>query len=173
MGSDNKENTLYDKKWLVGTAVNSLSMCKDGKCLYETPKIARGELRIGRRGPSRFDENSIQIYWFHAKCMFSQQLRSRQSTQVIEKEDDMDGFYELLLADQDYIRELIQGNIDILYGGNPLPNATPAKHRPSTEPNSASRPSKRKSVTPGGKDEAKPPKTPSSGRRDVGRILML
>ena len=105
--------------------------------------------------------------------MFSQQLRSRESTQVIEKETDMDGFDDLLLADQDYIRDLIQGNIDILYTGNPLPNSTPAKHRPTSEATSATRPNKRKSVTPGGKDEAKPPKTPGSGRRDVGRILML
>lgn len=167
--SGEKENDLYDRKWLVGNAVNSMSVCKDTKCLYESNKISKGELRIGRRFPSPFDKDSVAINWFHAKCMFSQQLRSRQNTQVIEHEADMDGFDHLLLAEKHYVRDLIQGNVDIKFSGKQLPNATPIKNRESVGSNAGSA---KKAGTPA-KAGGKTPKTPSTGRRDAGRILML
>ena len=152
--------------------------------MYETKKIAKGEVRIGRRYPSAFDDDSIAVNWFHCKCIFSQQLRARQSTQVIERESDIDGFHDLLLGDKQLIRELIQGNIDLRFD-NPLPNAkrtsTGAEGRLSSGGISKTAPSSRMSegpTRPGSRQSLSSPKPKpkprdSVGRRDNGRILML
>jgi hypothetical protein len=171
--SIDQENELYDKKWIIGYALRKGGKCKDTKCMYETEEIAKGEIKIGRRFPSAFREGEIQVNWFHAKCMFSQQTRARQTTQVIEHESDMDGFGDLLLAEQQYIRQLIQGNIDLRFDGQKLPNA---KSAPSVKRQSEPGTGRRLSSSTPAKDEkkAKTPKTPGSGsRRDFGRILML
>ena len=168
-----KENELYDKKWIVGYAQRKGGKCKDTKCLYESDEIAKGEIKIGRRFPSSIREGEIQVNWFHAKCMFSQQTRAREATQVIDHESDMDGFENLLLSEQQYIRQLIQGNIDLRFNDQKLPNSKPnASSRRQSEPGAVRRLS---AATPRkDKEKAKTPKTPGSGsRRDFGRILML
>lgn len=145
-------------------------------------------MRIGRRYPSPFDPDAISINWFHYKCIFSQQKRSRQSTQVLEKEDDMDGFDELLLADKHALRELMQDNVDLRFDAK-LPNSVSKReseggssHRKSVSssqaPTRASsqgrRPSSgRKSIGSSPMADTPAKKTPDRSRRDVGRIIML
>ena len=152
-----KENELG--KWLVGNAVNNRSMCKDPQCLHgeeEERKISKGELRIGRRIPSPYDPNSVQILWYHAKCMFSMQTRSRKTTEVIETEDQLDNFNELQMDEQCYIKDMIQGNVDLR-----ARSFTPGKRRSET--------GNAPGETPGtGKKPKTGPKT-----RDFGRILFL
>lgn len=165
-GDLNQESQLYDKKWIVGYAVNGLSICKDLHCLCGDKQILKGALRIGRRYPSPFDKDSVAINWFHAKCIFNQQRRSRVGTQIIGRLEDLDGLGNILLADRDLIEELIEGNIELV---------------PSME--SIAHGSKNMAVKTASTDK-KPPKKSiekakgndrriSINRRDQGRVLMM
>ena len=168
MSNENKVNqgepSLYERKWLINYAMNGLSFCKDPRCLAESKKIAKDEIRIGRRYPSPYQDDAIAVNWFHLRCMFSQQKRARAGTQIIEKPEDMDGFDELLLNDRLFVNELIEGNVELPQdkeNNKLLPESqTPAK-RP------------RLSSTPMKKTDGKILNTPSTGRRDNGRIVML
>lgn len=168
-----EESHLYNKKWVVSYALNGLSICKDLHCLCGDKKIAKGSLRIGRRYPSPFDPESIAINWFHAKCMFHQQRRSRVGTQIIGSLDDLDGIDNILLADKDLIEELIHDNIEL------IPEV--AKENIGTEKDSASANSKTTVAKTTGsiKKAAKKSNVDANGRRisinkrDAGRILMM
>ena len=160
------ESNLYGKKWVVGYALNGLSICKDLHCLHGDKKIGKGFLRIGRRYPSPFDKDSVAINWFHAKCMFNQQKRSRIGTQVIGSLDDMDGIDNLLLADRDLIGELIEGNIEL------IPNRQaqdPENNSKDTYSKTASLPKKANK----NKRESLSERRVSINRRDAGRVLMM
>lgn len=159
MSADN-ESSLYRKKWIVNYAVNGLSICKDLHCLFGDKKIAKGSLRIGRRYPSPFDPETVAINWFHAKCMFNQQGRSRVGTQIIGDVSDVDGVNDILLPDQELIHELIQGNIELVAD---TPNVTDDK---TTKSSSAIKVKSKKKSTPSG------PRV-SINRRDAGRVLLL
>lgn len=151
------ESDLYRKKWIVNYAVNGLSLCKDLHCLYGDKKIQKGSLRIGRRYPSPFDPDSIAINWFHAKCIFNQQARSRVGTQIIGDLSDLDGACEVLLADQELIDELIQGNVELV---------AQEQHEKENESDVKAIASKKKQPKPSG------PRV-SINRRDAGRVLLL
>lgn len=167
--SPQHESQLYDKKWVANYALNGLSICKDLNCLCGDKKIQKGSLRIGRRYPSPFDPQSVAINWFHAKCMFNQQRRSRVGTQIIGCIDDMDGVDNILLADRDLIEELIEGNIEL------IPEV--AKENVSEQD------SRTRTVTvktsSSVKKAPKKAATDSNGRRisinkrDAGRVLMM
>ena len=166
------ESTLYSKKWVSNYAQNGLSLCKDLHCLYGDKKIPKGSLRIGRRYPSPFDPESVAINWFHAKCMFNQQSRSRVGTQIIGQIDDIDGIDNILLADKELIEELIQGNIELIATSEPV--SEPLSGRSTTE--NTPRPSvvktKKKVGAPSsGTDEKN--RRVSINRRDAGRVLLL
>lgn len=164
---ENRESRLYRKKWVANYAVNGLSICKDLHCLYGDKKILKGSLRIGRRYPSPFDPDSIAINWFHAKCMFHQQSRSRSGTQIIGSTNDIDGVDDILLADKELIEELIEGNIELIAqpnsgietGGSNSLNSTPGLSVRAEK-------TKKKSVT-------KSERRVSINRRDAGRVLLL
>ena len=165
------ESHLYDKKWVVSYAVNGLSICKDLHCLCGDKKIPKGSLRIGRRYPSPFDPNSVAINWYHAKCMFHQQRRSRVGTQIIGSLEDIDGIDNILLADQDLIEELIQGNIELI----------PEVAKENVTGNKEESSSKTTVTKTAGsiKKAAKKSNVDSNGRRisinkrDAGRVLMM
>jgi hypothetical protein len=168
-GGENRESNLYRNKWVTGYSVNSLSICKDLHCLYGEKKIPKGSLRIGRRYPSPFDPDSIAINWYHAKCIFNQQSRSRTGTQIISRLADIDGADELLLPDRQFIEELIQGNVELIQ--------EEAKHQPTIKT-----PQKGPTGTTKGRESTGKKKTPAStgggprksiNRRDAGRILLL
>jgi hypothetical protein len=165
--SDNEgEQNLYGKKWVVAYAQNGLSICKDLHCLNGDKKIAKGCLRLGRRYPSPFDKDSIAINWFHAKCMFNQQKRSRIGTQVIGSFDDIDGMENILLADRDLLGELIEGNIELI----PIrtsPSSTTENSKPESTRTADPKQSKKR-VADGNKD-----RRISINRRDAGRVLMM
>ena len=166
------ESTLYSKKWVTNYAQNGLSLCKDLHCLYGDKKIPKGSLRIGRRYPSPFDPDSVAINWFHAKCMFNQQSRSRVGTQIIGNINDVDGVDDILLADRDFIEELIQGNVELIASEHP------------TNPSSSSATQGTDGVTVRTAPTSKKKKStaatnPNNGRRvsinrrDAGRVLLL
>ena len=170
--SNRGESSLYRKKWIVNYAVNGLSICKDLHCLCGDKKIQKGSLRIGRRYPSPFDPESIAINWFHAKCMFNQQGRSRVGTQIIGDLTDLDGVDDILLADQELIDELIQGNIELV-ADVPVPQST---KRPEKSQISVKAGVKKKSgsgKTPGSASSANGGRRVSINRRDAGRVLLL
>ncbi len=164
---DDRESRLYRKRWVTNYAVNGLSICKDLHCLYGDKKILKGSLRIGRRYPSPFDPDSIAINWFHAKCMFHQQSRSRSGTQIIGQLTDIDGVDDLLLVDKELIEELIEGNIELIAqpnsgidtGGPSSLNSTPGVSVRADKP-------KKKSA-------AQSERRVSINRRDAGRVLLL
>lgn len=167
------ESPVYSKKWVTNYAQNGLSLCKDLHCLYGDKKIPKGSLRIGRRYPSPFDPDSVAINWFHAKCMFNQQSRSRVGTQIIGQIDDVDGVEDILLADRELIEELIQGNIELIATAPPV-----SENVDSGNADNAGRMSvvKAKKKPPtgaaGGKDD-KASRRVSINRRDAGRVLLL
>ena len=162
--SNRRESQLYQKKWIVNYAANGLSICKDLHCLCGDKRIPKGSLRVGRRYPSPFDPDSIAINWFHAKCMFHQQSRSRVGTQIIGSLNDVDGVDNILLADRDYLDELIQGNIELTVEA---PSSTVQ----------ASTPGEKVTVKAGIKKKKATPTTNgkrvSINRRDAGRVLLL
>ena len=172
--TENHESQLYGKKWTVCYAINGLSVCKDLQCLCGDRKIAKGSLRIGRRYPSPFDKDSIAINWFHAKCMFNQQRRSRIGTQIIGSLDDMDGVDNILLADRDLIEELIQGNIELIPD---RPSGEEAMARSSSDKGltvkAGSAVKKSVGKKSSGKSDASAGKRISINRRDAGRVLMM
>jgi hypothetical protein len=161
-----RESRLYNKKWVANYAVNGLSVCKDLHCLFGDKKIMRGSLRIGRRYPSPFDAESIAINWFHAKCMFHQQTRSRAGTQIIGALNDIDGVDDLLLADQELIEELIEGNIELI--AQPQEGIETNGNSASSTPGVAVRAESKKK-----KSATKSERRVSINRRDAGRVLML
>ncbi len=167
------DSHLYDKKWVVSYAQNGLSICKDLHCLYGEKKIPKGSLRIGRRYPSPFDADSVAINWFHCKCMFNQQRRSRVGTQIIGCLDDIDGIENILLADRDLIDELIQGNIEL------IPEVA-KENDDSKSRNEGATPKTTVSKTAASiKKAAKKSNTDANGRRisinkrDAGRVLLM
>lgn len=164
---ESQESRLYRKKWVANYAVNGLSICKDLHCLYGDKKILKGSLRIGRRYPSPFDPDSIAINWFHAKCMFHQQSRSRSGTQIIGQLNDIDGVDDLLLADSDLIEELIEGNIELIAQPNSAPD-TGGPTSMSSTPGVSVRADKGKK-----KSASKSERRVSINRRDAGRVLLL
>ena len=170
MTQSERESQLYDKKWVANYAVNGLSICKDLHCLCGDKKIVKSSLRIGRRYPSPFDPDSVAINWFHAKCMFNQQRRSRVGTQIIGSIEDIDGVDDLLLADRDLIQELIEGNIEL------MPDV--AKENKGQDQDSSARNVTVRTST-SVKKSTKKPTTDSNGRRvsinrrDAGRVLMM
>jgi hypothetical protein len=173
-GSDNeqvppRESELYDKKWVVQVAPNSKAKCKDKNCLGDDNKIATGEIRIGRRYPSPFKEDEIAVNWFHAKCMFDQQMRSRKGTQVIQRPEDMDGFYELPSNEQHYVEQLI----DDFQRGHLNTSSESKPHSSKSTPRTRDAKSSRTSVDVESKEIAKKKKKAEGGRRDVGRVIML
>jgi len=167
-----RELELYDKKWVVSYAVNGLSICKDLHCLCGDKKILKGSLRIGRRYPSPFDQDSVAINWFHAKCMFNQQRRSRVGTQIIGSIDDIDGIDDILLADRDLIEELIQGNIEL------IPEVAKENVDAKSDRNNTTKTTVTKTAS-SIKKAAKKPNVDANGRRisinkrDAGRVLMM
>ena len=168
------DSHLYDKKWVVSYALNGLSLCKDLHCLYGDKKIPKGSLRIGRRYPSPFDAESVAINWFHSKCMFNQQRRSRVGTQIIGCLDDIDGIENILLADKDLLDELIQGNIEL------IPEVAKENvDSKSTTENGTPKTTVRKTTASLKKASKKTGVTDSNGRRisinkrDAGRVLMM
>lgn len=160
------ESSLYGKKWVVGYALNSLSICKDLHCLHGDKKISKGFLRVGRRYPSPFDKDSVAINWFHAKCIFNQQKRSRIGTQVIGSLDDLDGIDNILLADRDLIGELIEGNIEL------IPSRASEASGGSSVDTTGSRSSVPKKVKKSVR-ESLTERRVSLNRRDAGRVIML
>ena len=166
------ESTLYSKKWVTNYAQNGLSLCKDLHCLYGDKKIPKGSLRIGRRYPSPFDPDSVAINWFHAKCMFNQQSRSRVGTQIIGQIDDIDGSDDILLADRELIEELIQGNIELIATSEPAPGATSGASTTDNTPRvTVTKAKKKASSSTGGSDDKG--RRVSINRRDAGRVLLL
>jgi hypothetical protein len=169
--TEDRESHLYGKKWVVSYAVNGLSICKDLHCLCGDKKIVKGSLRIGRRYPSPFDADSVAINWFHAKCMFNQQRRSRVGTQIIGSTEDIDGIDDILLADKDLIEELIQGNIEL------IPEV--AKENVSGTSRNDSAPTIVSKTAASIKKAARKSNVDANGRRisinkrDAGRVLMM
>ena len=175
-----RESELYDKKWVIGYANTSKAKCKDKDCMEENPEIMKGELRIGRRYPSPFNENEIAVNWFHARCMFNQQLRARNTTQVIERPEDMDAFQDLDRPDQQFIEQLIsyfQNGILTKLGRQPKTTISSKTTQKST--NSRIREGKsstgdsKSAATIKAKEIEKKKKKAESGRRDIGRVIML
>ena len=165
-GSTGRESQLYERKWVAGYALNGLSICKDLHCLCGDKKITKGALRIGRRYPSPFDEGSIAINWFHAKCIFNQQRRSRVGTQIIGSIEDIDGIENLLLADRDLLEELIEGNIELIPETVKENKATEKGNKPTIIKTA-------NSVKKSGKKEGGNERRVSINRRDQGRVLMM
>jgi hypothetical protein len=168
-----EESHLYSKKWVVSYALNGLSVCKDLHCLCGDKKIAKGSLRIGRRYPSPFDPDSIAINWFHAKCMFHQQRRSRVGTQIIGSLDDIDGIDNILLADKDLIEELIHDNIELIpevakenVADEQDTALTNSKTTVAKSAASIKKATKKSNVDPNGRRI-------SINKRDAGRVLMM
>jgi len=164
----NRESKLYRKKWTTNYAHNGLSLCKDLHCLYGDKKIPKGSLRIGRRYPSPFDPDSIAVNWFHAKCMFNQQARSRVGTQIIGSIDDIDGVDDILLADRDFIEELIQGNVELVATDKQEVEVT----RDVTTVRAASSIKKPKKAAKSD-GPANGGRRVSINKRDAGRVLLL
>lgn len=162
------ESPLYSKKWVTNYAQNGLSLCKDLHCLYGDKKIPKGSLRIGRRYPSPFDPDSVAINWFHAKCMFNQQSRSRVGTQIIGQVEDIDGVDDILLADRELIEELIQGNIELIATSEPASATSTTDNTPRITVAK----SKKKASAPTSGTEEKARRV-SINRRDAGRVLLL
>jgi|LauGreDrversion4_2_1035121.scaffolds.fasta_scaffold14402_3 hypothetical protein len=162
------ESPLYSKKWVANYAQNGLSLCKDLHCLYGDKKIPKGSLRIGRRYPSPFDPESVAINWFHAKCMFNQQSRSRVGTQIIGQIDEIDGIDDILLADKELIEELIQGNIELIATTEPPSGRSTTDNTPRL---SLVKAKKKGGSTLSGTDDKN--RRVSINRRDAGRVLLL
>jgi hypothetical protein len=162
-----RESQLYGRKWVAGYALNGLSICKDLHCLCGDKKIGKGALRIGRRYPSPFDEGSIAINWFHAKCIFNQQRRSRVGTQIIGGVEDIDGIENLLLADRDLIEELIEGNIEL------IPEKSTKENHESEKGNKQPTIKTANSVKKAPKKSGGNERRVSINRRDQGRVLMM
>ena len=189
-----RESELYEKKWVIGYANAKKAKCKNGECLGDSEEIAKGELRIGRRYPSPFKDEEVAVNWFHAKCMFDQQRRSRKTTQVIERPEDMDGFYDLAPRDQQYVEQLLddfrRGHVR-LNSTAPKKNSKSSKPAPTSKSKSTASSSKSGPPTKEGKStgirstvgrsssaapkekEIKKKKKEEGGRRDVGRVIML
>ena len=142
--------------------MNGQSLCTDNHCLEESRKIAKNELRIGRRYPSFFgSQQGIAVNWFHPKCMFNQMTRARTSTQVIQRPEDIDHFFELPSNHQDFLLNLIQ---DFTTGD--VPTSSGRKKSSSKSSSSVS-----KTIDKSASE--KRPKRKEQNRRDAGRILML
>jgi hypothetical protein len=164
------ESSLYKKKWVTNYAQNGLSLCKDLHCLYGDKKIPKGSLRIGRRYPSPFDPDSVAINWFHAKCMFNQQSRSRVGTQIIGQIDDVDGVDDILLADRELIEELIQGNIELIATSAPVSESVSCTSTTENTPRVTVAKVKKRASNAGPEDKTR---RVSINRRDTGRVLLL
>jgi Poly(ADP-ribose) polymerase and DNA-Ligase Zn-finger region len=160
--SETNDDSDLSNKWLCNYAPNGQSICKDTHCLYNSKKIDKDDLRIGRKYPSPFQAGEIAVNWFHAMCMFSQQQRARKTTKVITTPDDIDGFYSLRLEDQDEIKEYIRASVENTFSANKLSKNRQKENQPpgnsSTEQNG---------------NPLKKLKSVGEGRRDNGRILML
>jgi hypothetical protein len=99
--------------------------------------------------------------------MFNQQSRSRVGTQIIGGIDDIDGIDDILLADRDFIEELIQGNVELI--------ATEKQDLGESKESSSLRvvPSIKKSAKKStGSANSNGPRV-SINRRDAGRVLLL
>jgi hypothetical protein len=130
--------------------------------------------------------------------MFNQQSRSRQTTQVIEKPENIDGFFDLSRDDQLYVQELIE-----FLHSERGDKAKPPKNKRANKSKSNSKSSKSSSksgprvkigsssssqsksqsksqtksksgasAAPAAKD-GKKKRGSEGGRRDIGRIIML
>lgn len=112
-------------KWKVDYATRAgggRAMCKDTDCLERHDQggvkfIEKGALRIGRRvlmkGHGDSDEGTVNMMWYHARCMFNVFLRSRKQTRVIASPVDLEGFEHIVAEDQEMLRKFIHSNEDV------------------------------------------------------------
>lgn len=119
---DQNDEKLH--KWKVDYAMRAgagMALCRDLECLERhvqggVRSIEKGELRIGRRVLMERGEGAdghVVIMWYHARCIFNTFLRSRKTTRTIESVDDLEGFGEIRLEDQEMLRRVIAGNEDV------------------------------------------------------------
>jgi hypothetical protein len=116
---DENGNLLH--KWKVEYAPRGgggRAQCKDMDCLERHDQggsraIEKGCLRIGRRvmiDRDRDGTGQVAIMWHHARCLFNTFLRARRTTRIIESEQDIEGFYQIALDDQNMLRKIIDGS---------------------------------------------------------------
>ena len=82
------------------------STCKECKL-----NIAQGDLRIGKVKANPFSGDGgaedVMTTYYHTKCFFAAQLRSRATTAKVEDTSDLDGFHLLGSAEKGEIKKLI------------------------------------------------------------------
>ena len=93
-------------KFVIEPAKTGRSTCKECKV-----NIAQGDHRIGKVKANPFSGDGgaedVMTTYYHTKCFFTAQLRSRAATAKVEDTSDLEGFHLLGASEKSEIKKLI------------------------------------------------------------------